>query len=1033
MSVCCQRWPDPEPVATARLSAPDAAGTASSGEKAPPVRPEPEAPRLPAGVQLERYLELNASHHYMFALERGHALHATVLQKNLDIVARVFDPQERLQLVVDSPNGPHGFETVAVIAQQTGDHRLEITALEQASGDYELRVLSLTAVDEKSWQRARAVADYAAAERLRADGGPKALVQASRLYASACRAFELGGEQILQARCERRQGQLELRAHRFQDAATHMEASRELYDLGGEDWEKAPLYNDLGQIYRLDGAPARARELFEEARRAAAASGNREALGGAFNNLGVVAAELGEMQGALAAYEKALSIWRELRDERRQATLEHNIGVFYLDLDRVSESLPFLQQALMLHRRSRDRSLEALTLAALGWAHHRLGDEQAALDLYDRALTRLEHTADGLSKATILDRLGTVYFERRRYPEALQHYRRALASVGESDLERAYIELNLGSVEWIERRPEAAVASFEAALGIFSDQGVLQGQADALAMLSRVARQERRFDAAMFHLEHSLQIVESIRGRLQSQWLRNAYLAVRYDQYRDQVELLMELERERPGQGYARQAFEASQRARGRGISESLTEAFSEVRATAAPELVERERALRARINGLERRRLKIRISPIEARAVDRQLNDLLLQYERLQGDFRAQHPEPLDEVEPPSLEEIQDQILDSESLLLAYFLGQRESYLWAISKESFNIHVLPAGSELDELARRLRVAVPQQHLPGFADQTRQVVDRLSRMLLEPVADRLAGQHLIFVPDGALHTLPFAYLRHPRLVDVPLQREHSSTILPSLSMLPLIRRDRADRGEWEGEVAMVADAVFDRADPRFLRPPRGEGEDPRSVSRSAEDLPPIDVRLRRLPAAKAEAASILELTSGDTLVATGFEATREWVMQAPLEHYRIVHFATHAILDHRHPALSSIVLSLWDETGKPRDGFLRAHELFDLRLNADLVVLSACSTALGQEVRGEGFIGLAHGFFYAGAASALVSLWQIEDEATSELMKIFYSAMLEDGLSAASALRQAQDVMSQHPRWSAPRHWAGFILVGEWR
>jgi CHAT domain-containing protein len=190
----------------------------------------------------------------------------------------------------------------------------------------------------------------------------------------------------------------------------------------------------------------------------------------------------------------------------------------------------------------------------------------------------------------------------------------------------------------------------------------------------------------------------------------------------------------------------------------------------------------------------------------------------------------------------------------------------------------------------------------------------------------------------------------------------------------------------------------------------------------------------RLPYSREEALAIAARASaGQSLTALGFEATRELAMSPTLADFRIVHFATHALLDTRHPELSGIVLSLVDRQGQPIEGFLRLHDIFKLRLAADVVVLSGCQTALGQDVRGEGLIGVARGFMYAGASQVVASLWNVRDRATAALMDRFYGALLERGLTPAAALRAAQLSMWKDPRWRMPAYWAGFIVQGDWR
>ena len=167
--------------------------------------------------------------------------------------------------------------------------------------------------------------------------------------------------------------------------------------------------------------------------------------------------------------------------------------------------------------------------------------------------------------------------------------------------------------------------------------------------------------------------------------------------------------------------------------------------------------------------------------------------------------------------------------------------------------------------------------------------------------------------------------------------------------------------------------------------------------------------------------------------ALDFEANRATAMSDQLSQYRYVHFATHGLADSERPELSTIVLSLYDEQGRPQDGFLRAHEVYNLNLPAEMVTLSACETGLGKLTKGEGLVSLTRGFMYAGAARVVVSLWSVNDRATAELMTKFYRRVLIEGERPASALRSAQVEMWRDKRWGAPYYWAAFTLQGEWR
>jgi CHAT domain-containing protein len=326
-------------------------------------------------------------------------------------------------------------------------------------------------------------------------------------------------------------------------------------------------------------------------------------------------------------------------------------------------------------------------------------------------------------------------------------------------------------------------------------------------------------------------------------------------------------------------------------------------------------------------------------------------------------------------------------------------------------------------------------------------------MLLGPAAAKLGAKRLVVVAPGALSYLPFAALpapedkKRPAGDYEPLIAKHEVVSVPSASVLSIIRREMAGRQRAAKSVAVLADPVFEASDPRLESVKNGNssGETPAApasdvelseLTRAIRTMNFSDARagFTRLPFSRQEAQSIIGLTpKGTGLKATDFSANRDLAMSRQLSQYRILHFATHGLLNSERPELSGLVFSLVDQEGNPQDGFLRLHEIYNLQLNADLVVLSACETGLGKEIKGEGLIGLTRGFMYSGAPRVVASLWNVDDLATAELMKLFYQRMLKDGLPAGAALRAAQLELSGQKRWASPYFWAGFMLHGEWK
>jgi len=314
------------------------------------------------------------------------------------------------------------------------------------------------------------------------------------------------------------------------------------------------------------------------------------------------------------------------------------------------------------------------------------------------------------------------------------------------------------------------------------------------------------------------------------------------------------------------------------------------------------------------------------------------------------------------------------------------------------------------------------------------------------VASELVGKRLVIVSDGILAAaVPFAALPAPA-GSVPLIADHEIVTEPSASAVALLRRETAGRGIPSKDVALIADPVFETNDGRLhavtATTHLGTPVPVPGPAAASEMHEVVDAALRdageslpRLKHTRDEAEGILALTTPERSTALlGFKANKAAAKDPELANYRVVHFATHGFLDLTHPGLSGLALSLYDDNGRPVDGFLRLNDIFNLKLPVQLVVLSACKSGQGKLVKGEGLVGLTRGFMYAGAASLTVSLWEVDDAATSELMIRFYKRLLAgEHLRPATALRAAQLSVMKETRWEHPYYWAPFTVEGEWR
>jgi CHAT domain-containing protein/Tfp pilus assembly protein PilF len=804
----------------------------------------------------------------------------------------------------------------------------------------------------------------------------------------------------------------------------------DVFDRAGEQgfWKANVLLNLAtvnGSLGEPEAALASTRQVLELQR----ALGDRKGEARALINLGVLYYNLGDFGAALAAYEPALALVRELGDRLREGAILHNLGIAYYGLGDDERALRHLEQALAIRRAAGATQAEVRTEIAIASTRFRRSETAAALDVGRRAAEAASAASD--RRGEMLARL--LLGRRLTAGEpaaALSELTRALELARRLDdrLNEISALHGLGEAHLALGRPEEAIRNLEPAVDLGRAVRAPARTVEALTMLARAERRLDRPGEARAHAEEALQLIETLRTTETDLDLRASFLAAQRAAFELEIDLLMELERRSPGQGYAEQALAVSEQARSRSLLDLLQEAHADVREGVDPALRERERRLLARLNAKADQQAALMSRPVTAerwRSAEEEVRSVLDELAQVEAEIRRGSPRYAALTRPPlaTAGEIQG-LLASETLLLEYWLGEERSFLWAVDRESVTGIELPPREPIEAAARavydRLSVLAPGD------GRLEAAATRLSRMLLGPVAGRLGQRRLIIVAGGQLQYIPFGVLPSPD-GGQPLLGRHEIVNAPSASFLSLQRR-LPHRAPAPGAVAVLADPVFDAADPRFAaqsgtRTAAGGGLGS-GLRSSASFL--------RLPWSRREAEAIVAVAPRDqSLLALDFRASRATALSPELAGYRIVHFATHGIIDSRTPALSGLMLSRVDEHGAPREGFLGLRDVYNLRLGADLVVLSGCETALGKEVRGEGLVGLTQGFLYAGARQVVASLWRIEDRATAELMSRFYRGLLVEGKAPAAALRQAQLALRDDKRWRSPYYWSGFILQGD--
>jgi CHAT domain-containing protein len=864
---------------------------------------------------------------------------------------------------------------------------------------------------------------------------------------------------------------------------------------------RANTLNNIGIAYAWMSERPKALEYLNEASAILAELGDRKKLASVLSTLCVIHNDLSEFNKALEYGNRALRIKREIGDQAGEAIALNNVGSSYAGLGEYDKALDAWVRVRAIHKSLGELAGEGIALNNIGWVYAMVGDYDKALDFYNQALAPFRKLGDLSGTATTLSNIGVNYADKKDFRKALEIHQEVLAIRVDDSLGRAITLNNIGGCYANLGDKAKALDYYSQAVALHRKLGTKKhlatairnlgtfyrdtgettkaleylmesqaisrsigdtlGEASCLGHMAKLERDRGNLLEAHKLIGQAIAATESIRVTLKSQAARASFLAASRKYYELDIDVLMRLHKQQPDQGYAAAALQVSEKGRARSLLELLREARAEIRQGIDPALIDREQSLRKAIADAADRQTRLlsgKPTAEQVTAATREIDGLTMEYEQVQGQIRQQSPRYAALVQPAPLDltQIQKQVLDPDTLLLEYALGDEKGFVWAVTPDSVQSFELPSREIVEKAARRFYDLATERGkiVPGETLVQRkkrlddaeaaypQAAAELSKMLLTPVAGELKQKRLVIVGEGVLQYVPFAALPLPSIDTspdnsaTPLIVRHEIVSLPSASVLAVLRNDTENRKPAGKNVAVLADPVFSANDPRltFGKSQSAHAEDSAlaDAQRSASESGLGD--LTRLHFSRQEADEITRL-AGDkrNFKALDFAASRSVVTNDKLSDYRIVHFATHGLINNHHPDLSGIVLSLVDEQGRPQNGFLRLYDIYNLKLNADLVVLSACQTALGKDIKGEGLVGLTRGFMYAGAPRVVASYWRIDDRATADIMKRFYSAMLKDGMRPAAALRAAQVSMLQDKRWQSSHYWAAFTVQGEWK
>jgi CHAT domain-containing protein len=995
--------------------------------------PLDRASLVPASPVRDR-LRKGEAHRYPLALPAGQFAEVEAKALSGDISLELRSPDGNKLMKMSARNGVPGGCSVIVVAENNATYSLLISALDPEKGeiDYEVQLTESRPAEATDQARCQGESLYAAGEENSHREVKEGYLAALENFRASLPFYEQAQDWFGMARAIGRMGVAFYDLSDYRESLTHFEKALETLRKAKPTPKslslEGKLSNNIGAIAASQYDNQKALTHYLQALAVNRQLKERYAESIALANIGDIYTTTGQPEDALQWYEASLAIENELHSEETIASLHNSRGTANYFLGKYDKAIDEQQASLVLWRKLTNPGKQGWTLANIAANHIALNHPQPALKILLEAMPLIKTSGDQRHEAFALHCLGDAHRLLNQYDQAFDYYQEAIKLRQEKN----------------ERIQEAYTVSKVAEMEI----------------------QRGNLDEALLQSDRALTLVDQVRRHYSNPMLGAAYTSSTHHYYAETLALLLKLHKQKPDAGYDVKAFQTSERAHARSFLESLSGYGGEARAGVSAALTQRESEIQKTIDRALNERAAIRKStPSSSRneelaTLQHELRQRMTEVDALQGKIRDAHPSVL-RPRPLDPTEIQRELLTPDTVLLEYFVAQDRIYLFAVPGETarplqmIEIGDLKTIEKHADFFRRLKFETPAEMAKRFSYQNpkfAQTVEVLSEKLLSPVKSLLSKRKIWIVTDGALQQIPFGALpdpfqassnpRNPRAASAflnPMMMGHEIAFLPSASTAAWLRKATAARPAATRGVAVIADPIFSFGDSRVKGGPlKVEPITAAQRLRNAPDLIEafravggVEEDLPRLPGSAREAEAIARLSPGKNLIASGFDANRILVMSGSLQDYSVLHFGTHAFVDDAFPGLSYLALSRIDRNGQTLTGDLRLNDIYQLQLNADLVVLGACRTGLGKKLHGEGMIGLSRGFIYAGAPQILVSLWDVPDLHTARFMERFYRNLLKAKLPAVDALRAAQMETWKDAETNAPFFWAAFCLQGD--
>ena len=725
-------------------------------------------------------------------------------------------------------------------------------------------------------------------------------------------------------------------------------------------------------------------------------------------------------------YEEALKIAQEKNDLQSIKYCMSNLGVLYIDLGNFNKALEYINYALHEDLAADNKQAIAFDYQNIGVTYRRIAflsglnsDFSRALNQLNKGLQIAREISDKKLMNRILISIGAVYSDQGRFLDARSYFENALKiaqEINDTDAQGRVLT-NLGIIEFNLGNYEVSTRYYQSAIDIAFKLGSGQFLWEAYLELGNSLAKQHKYQEALKNYQASISLIEDIRSAINLEEYKASFLGTdkRLEAFQNLIALLVRLDEEDPEKGYIAEAFNYLERGKARAFLDSLEVTGIDIASGIDFKLANQEKEIMREITDRYNKLLVPELKQEERQKLTAEIRAFEENLEALKAEVRSTSPAyaNLKYPEVITYDQVRKELADAQTAFFAYSVGKDESFCFTVTRNRIHAFSLPGRATIQQQVAEYRKVISDRDNQDF-----RLGQTLYKELIEPgLADIGSIRRIIIVPDDILHLLPFETLvvrsGNPFRW---LIEDYEIAYTPSLSSLRYLEKRKSSGPKPAHDLLALGDPYYgpNEESPQSANPEGFFSGDP--------------VSFERLHYASQEVQSSAALFKpGREIVFLRREASEENVKSANLLDYKIIHFATHGLIDDQRPGRSAIILALDEEPTE--DGLLQMREIFNLKMRAELVTLSACQTGLGQSIRGEGIEGLSRAFFYAGASSVLMSLWAVNDEATSQLMERFYYHLLK-AETTMGALQQTKLEMIASSALRHPFYWAGFVLSG---